>query len=53
MPKPLTRFFKHPPEKVRIPHADQSLYPIPSSITNEEVLVMLSDVFPTALRSVC
>ncbi|MFQ3610203.1 MAG: zinc-dependent alcohol dehydrogenase family protein [Fimbriimonadales bacterium] len=37
-------------EKVRIPHADQSLYAIPPSITNEEVLVMLSDVFPTSFE---
>lgn len=31
---------------VRIPHADNSLYPIPAG-ANEEALVMLSDILPT------
>ena len=33
-------------EYVRIPHADNSLYPIPAD-SNEEALVMLSDILPT------
>ncbi len=33
-------------EYVRIPHADNSLYPIPVG-ANEEALVMLSDILPT------
>jgi alcohol dehydrogenase len=33
-------------EYVRIPHADNSLYPIPAD-ANEEALVMLSDILPT------
>lgn len=33
-------------EYVRIPHADNSLYPIPAG-TDEEALVMLSDILPT------
>jgi alcohol dehydrogenase len=33
-------------EFVRIPHADNSLYPIPEG-ANEEALVMLSDILPT------
>lgn len=33
-------------EEVRIPHADNSLYQIPSN-TNEEAFVMLSDILPT------
>lgn len=33
-------------EYVRIPHADNSLYPIPEG-ANEEALVMLSDILPT------
>ena len=36
-------------EYVRIPHADTSLYPIPSG-ADEEALVMLSDVLPTAFE---
>ena len=36
-------------EYVRIPHADMSLYLIPTD-TNEEALVMLSDILPTALE---
>lgn len=36
-------------EYVRIPHADTSLYPIPEG-ADEEGLVMLSDVFPTAFE---
>ena len=36
-------------EYVRIPHADMSLYPIPSG-ADEEALVMLSDILPTALE---
>jgi alcohol dehydrogenase len=34
---------------VRIPHADNSLYPAPKDI-DEEALVMLSDIFPTGLE---
>ncbi len=34
---------------VRIPHADNSLYPAPKDI-DEESLVMLSDIFPTGLE---
>lgn len=33
-------------EFVRIPHADNSLYPVPAG-ADEEALVMLSDIFPT------
>lgn len=33
-------------EYVRIPHADNSLYPIPAG-SDEEALVMLSDILPT------
>jgi alcohol dehydrogenase len=36
-------------EYVRIPHADMSLYAIPTG-ADEEVLVMLSDILPTALE---
>ncbi len=36
-------------EYVRIPHADMSLYPIPAG-ADEEALVMLSDILPTALE---
>ena len=36
-------------EYVRIPHADTSLYPIPEG-ADENGLVMLSDVFPTAFE---
>lgn len=36
-------------ESVRIPHADSSLYPIPSG-ADEASLVMLSDIFPTGLE---
>ena len=36
-------------EFVRIPHADMSLYPIPQG-ADEEALVMLSDILPTALE---
>jgi alcohol dehydrogenase len=36
-------------EYVRIPHADMSLYMIPTG-ANEEALVMLSDILPTALE---
>jgi threonine dehydrogenase-like Zn-dependent dehydrogenase/ribosomal protein S18 acetylase RimI-like enzyme len=36
-------------EYVRIPHADTSLYPIPQS-TDEEALVMLSDILPTGFE---
>jgi alcohol dehydrogenase len=36
-------------EFVRIPHADNSLYPIPSG-ANEEALVMLSDILPTGFE---
>ena len=36
-------------EFVRIPHADMSLYAIPQGV-EEEVLVMLSDILPTALE---
>jgi len=36
-------------EYVRIPHADTSLYPIPPG-ADEEALVMLSDILPTALE---
>lgn len=33
-------------EYVRIPHADNSLYPVPEGV-DEEALVMLSDILPT------
>ena len=36
-------------EFVRIPHADMSLYAIPAGV-DEEALVMLSDILPTALE---
>ncbi len=36
-------------EYVRIPFADNSLYPIPAD-ANEEALVMLSDIFPTGFE---
>ncbi len=36
-------------EYVRIPHGDNSLYPIPEG-ADEEALVMLSDIMPTALE---
>ncbi|RQP05888.1 zinc-dependent alcohol dehydrogenase family protein (plasmid) [Paracoccus sp. MA] len=36
-------------EYVRIPHADNSLYPIPAG-ADEEALVMLSDIMPTGLE---
>jgi alcohol dehydrogenase len=39
-------------EYVRIPHADNSLYPIPAGlkIADEEALVMLSDILPTGFE---
>jgi alcohol dehydrogenase len=36
-------------EYVRIPHADTSLYKVPSGV-DEEALVMLSDIFPTSFE---
>jgi alcohol dehydrogenase len=36
-------------EFVRIPHADNSLYPIPEGV-DEEALVMLSDILPTGFE---
>jgi alcohol dehydrogenase len=36
-------------EYVRIPHADNSLYPIPAD-ADEEALVMLSDILPTGFE---
>ncbi len=36
-------------EYVRIPHADTSLYPIPTG-ADEEALVMLSDILPTGFE---
>jgi alcohol dehydrogenase len=36
-------------ERVRIPHADNSLYPIPPG-ADEEALVMLSDILPTGFE---
>jgi len=39
-------------EFVRIPYADTSLYPIPAG-ADEEALVMLSDILPTALNAAC
>jgi alcohol dehydrogenase len=36
-------------EYVRIPHADNSLYPLPQN-ANEEALVMLSDILPTGFE---
>ena len=36
-------------EYVRIPHADNSLYPVPAG-ADEEALVMLSDILPTGLE---
>src|ERR1017187_2681358 len=38
-----------PPEYVRIPHADGSLYSFPAD-GDEEALVMLSDILPTGLE---
>ncbi len=37
-------------EFVRIPHADGSLYPIPADVTDEEPLVMVSDILPTGFE---
>lgn len=37
-------------EYVRIPHADNSLYLIPDGTTDEESMVMLSDIFPTGFE---
>src|ERR1035437_8023212 len=37
-------------EYVRIPHADNSLYPVPVG-ADEEALVMLSDILPTGFES--
>ena len=37
-------------EYVRIPHADNSLYLIPDETSNEESMVMLSDIFPTGFE---
>ncbi|WP_417809800.1 zinc-dependent alcohol dehydrogenase family protein [Thioclava sp.] len=36
-------------EYVRIPHGDNSLYPLPQGV-DEEALVMLSDIMPTGLE---
>jgi alcohol dehydrogenase len=36
-------------EFVRVPYADNSLYPLPESVTNEEA-VMLSDILPTGFE---
>ena len=36
-------------EYVRIPYADNSLYPIPAG-SDEEALVMLSDILPTGFE---
>ncbi len=36
-------------EYVRIPHADNSLYPAPAGV-DEDALVMLSDIFPTGFE---
>jgi alcohol dehydrogenase len=36
-------------EYVRVPHADNSLYPVPKGV-DEEALVMLSDIFPTGFE---
>lgn len=36
-------------ERVRIPHADNSLYSVPANL-EEEALVMLSDIFPTGFE---
>ena len=36
-------------EYVRIPHADTSLYPVPTGV-EEEALVMLSDILPTGFE---
>jgi len=36
-------------EYVRTPHADTSLYPVPAGV-DEEALVMLSDILPTAFE---
>lgn len=37
-------------EFVRIPHADSSLYHIPAGFSDEEPLVMLSDILPTGFE---
>lgn len=37
-------------EYVRIPHADNSLHMIPDDTTDEESMVMLSDIFPTGFE---
>jgi alcohol dehydrogenase len=37
-------------EFVRVPHADQSLHKIPDGCTDEEPLVMLSDILPTGFE---
>jgi alcohol dehydrogenase len=37
-------------EVVRIPHADGSLYHIPADVTDEEPLVMVSDILPTGFE---
>ena len=37
-------------EFVRIPHADGSLYPIPADVTDEEPLVLVSDILPTGFE---
>lgn len=37
-------------EFVRIPHADTSLYHIPAGISDDEPLVMLSDILPTGFE---
>ena len=39
-------------EFVRIPYAETSLYPIPEG-ADEEALVMLSDILPTASNAAC
>lgn len=39
-------------EFVRIPHADNSLYPVPAG-ADEEALVMLSDILPTVSSAGC
>ncbi|WP_129140027.1 zinc-dependent alcohol dehydrogenase family protein [Modicisalibacter coralii] len=36
-------------QRVRIPHADNSLYPVPAE-ADEEALVMLSDILPTGFE---
>jgi len=37
-------------EFVRIPHADNSLYPIQAGVDDEEPLVMISDILPTGFE---